>query len=126
MYFDYQANNTLQQDRDKVYTLDSARLQYGSQSRIFLAVDCDEFLVPEGRKFSLGSFKYDLQHKILSERALLNAEEMFLVRRSVPGVSVNPVIVIADKEEHVKNFHRLTKCFLEGDVMCYLIYMSQY
>ena len=110
-----QANNTLQQDRDKVYTLDSARLQYGHCSRVFLAVDCDEFLVPEGQHFTLASFREELLHKVFSARVLQGSEEMFLTRRSVPGAAGGQVLDLTDKLEHVKNFHLLTKCFLEGE-----------
>jgi hypothetical protein len=95
-------------------TLDSARLQYGSAARVFLAVDCDELLAPEGREFTLEGFRKELTHKIFSEKALEKVEEMYLTRRSVAGVPAHPVMNLTDRVEHVKNFHKLSKCFLEG------------
>ena len=115
MYF-VQANDTLQQDRDKMVTLDGARLQYGSSSRVILAVDCDELLVPEGRQFSISEFKKELFTRVFGEKNLKNDEELLLVRRSVPGATDHPVINISDKMEHVRNFDRLSKCFMNGKV----------
>lgn len=109
----------MQQDRDKALTLDGARLQYGRQSRVFLAVDCDEFLVPEGKApWTVEGFKAELLQKHFSEKALGSVEEVQLLRKSVAGVPSEKetpwVMNLTDKVEHSRNFYKLSRCLQEG------------